>query len=53
MKEPKPKKQPLPATTRKSTYSRPKLESFGPVKGLTLGSGGSKGDGRLGMTRRG
>jgi hypothetical protein len=53
MKQPKTKDQSLSATSSKRAYSRPKLETFGPVKGLTLGSGGSKGDGRLGMTRRG
>ena len=36
---------------RKSSYTSPRLETFGPVQGLTLGSGGTMGDGNLGMTR--
>jgi hypothetical protein len=35
----------------KSLYTSPHLETFGPVQGLTLGSGGTMGDGNLGMTR--
>ena len=39
------------SATRKSTYTSPRLETFGPLQGLTLGSGGNMGDGNLGMTR--
>lgn len=38
---------------RKSAYTVPTLTRFGAVQGLTLGSGGSRGDGQLGMTRGG
>lgn len=39
--------------TSKSTWFQPTLKQFGPVQGLTLGSGGSNGDGQLGKTRGG
>ena len=43
--------QPLKVEAGKNTYTPPRLTRFGPVQGLTLGSGGTKGDGQLGMTR--
>ncbi len=51
----KPEKQDGAAQSveRKSAYTSPQLTRFGAVQGLTLGSGGSKGDGRLGHTRGG
>ena len=42
-----------PNAEQKSTYVSPRLPRLGPVQGLTLGSGGTKGDGQLGMTRGG
>ncbi|PLW68401.1 hypothetical protein [Pseudohalioglobus lutimaris] len=42
-----------PEERDKSAYASPRLTRFGPVQGLTLGSGGTMGDGQLGMTRGG
>ncbi|KAA1188958.1 hypothetical protein F0M18_17295 [Pseudohalioglobus sediminis] len=40
-----------PVDKTRATYSSPRLTRFGPVQGLTLGSGGSLGDGGVNMNR--
>lgn len=41
-----------PGTARRA-YKSPMVSLFGPVIGLTMGSGGTKGDGSAGKTRGG
>ena len=42
--------QPLKVEAGKNTYTPPRLTRFGPVQGLTLGSGGPGNDGAGGRT---
>ena len=45
--------RPAIAGGERRAYERPTLSRFGRISGLTMGSGGNRGDGALGRTRRG
>jgi len=42
-----------PSDSKKAEYSAPHVHVYGPVRALTQGTGGSKGDGTASMTRAG
>lgn len=46
------KKQKAPKDKSQPAYSAPKLKSYGAAHLATQGTGGTMGDGMLGMTRR-